>query len=84
LIILKDAHIRLYSMDLQKPTPGKGFPTYFNGQNQYILEIQNETRKFVLAAKSHYDLEEWCRAIQAQVESLKCNQTIINNNKAIK
>lgn len=32
LIILNDAHIRLYSMDLkdQKPPEGKGFPAYFN------------------------------------------------------
>jgi hypothetical protein len=40
LIILNDAHIRLYSMDLQKPQEGKGsFPAYFNQQNPYLLEI---------------------------------------------
>lgn len=83
MIILNDAHIRLYSVDLHKPD-GKSFPEYFNSQNPFLLEIQNETRKFTLAAKSHFDLEEWGRAIQAQIESLRCNQTISSNNKAIK
>jgi hypothetical protein len=71
-------------MDLHKTNVGKGLPSYFNKEHPYLLEIQNETRKFTLEAKSHFDLEEWCRAIQAQIESLRCNQTIVNNNRAIR
>jgi hypothetical protein len=60
------------------------FPSYFGAEkNPYILEIENETRKYVLAAKSHFDLEEWCRAIQAQIESLKSNRSLLRNQQSI-
>lgn len=63
IIILSDAHLRIYSTELQKPGEGKGFPPYFNKEHPFLIEIQKANRKFVLAAKSHFDLEEWCRAI---------------------
>ena len=75
VITLNDAHVRLYSMELQKraqsgknlgdnrPTLWNAPPPYFNAQNPYLIEITNETRKFTLAAMSHFDLEEWWRAI---------------------
>lgn len=38
---------------------------------------------YVLAAKSHFDLEEWFNAIFAQIESLKVNKLISKNNQNI-
>jgi len=48
------------------------------------LEIENESRPFVLQAKSHFDLEEWFNAIYAQIESLKTNRAIQRNAQNIK
>ena len=57
LIILLDAHIRLLDFEtLNKRNPKPFIPDYLNKQRPYILEIENETRKYVLAAKSLFDL----------------------------
>lgn len=37
---------------LTKKNPQAKLPGYLNKQNPFILEIENETRKYVLAAKS--------------------------------
>jgi len=53
-------------------------PPYIKNRDKsyYILEIENESRPYVLAAKSHFDLEEWFNAIYAQIESLKTNRAL--------
>ena len=85
MIKLENARMRMFSMELQKPTADNNkFPVYFNKSNPYLLEIEDDTRKYTLAAKSHFDLEEWCRAIQAQIETIKSNNIIEQNNLAIK
>lgn len=48
-------------------------PPYLNKQQPYILEIENKTRKYVLAAKSLFDLDEWCKAIYSHIETLNLN-----------
>lgn len=61
-------------------------PSYIKNRNSsyYILEIENETRPFILQAKSHFDLEEWFNAIYAQIESLKTNRAIQSSTKRIR
>jgi len=61
-------------------------PSYIKNRNSsyYILEIENESRPFVLQAKSHFDLEEWFNAIFAQIESLKTNRAILRNQVNIR
>ena len=61
-------------------------PAYIKDRNSsyYILEIENESRPFVLQAKSHFDLEEWFNAIFAQIESLKTNRAIARNLQNIR
>ena len=34
-----------------------------------------------MAAKSHFDLEEWFNAIFAQIESLKTNKALLKNSQ---
>jgi hypothetical protein len=50
-----------------------------NKSQPYILEIENETRKYVLAAKSRFDLDEWCWAIHSHIETLSLNQNLKKN-----
>lgn len=50
--------------------------SYVTKEHPYVLEIDNETRKYVLAAKSHFDLEEWFTAIYAKIETLRRNDAI--------
>ena len=61
-------------------------PPYIKDRNSsyFILEIENESRPFVLQAKSHFDLEEWFNAIFAQIESLKTNRAITRNIQNIR
>ena len=55
-------------------------PSYIkNKQSYHVLEIENESRKYVLSAKSHFDLEEWFNAIYAQIESLNTNRLLVKN-----
>ena len=68
---------------LSKKQPPTKMPAYLTKANPYILEIENETRKYVLAAKSQFDLEEWFTAIYAQIESLKANKFISKNQQTI-
>ena len=57
LIILSSAQIRMLDFDfLSKRNPRPNMPPYLNKQQPFILEIENETRKYVLAAKSLFDL----------------------------
>lgn len=75
-IILSNADIRMYSSEAPTAAIDK-LPLYINrSSSYYILEIENESRPFVLRAKSHFDLEEWFNAIYAQIESLKTNRAI--------
>ena len=53
-------------------------PSYITDRNSsyFIIEIENASDKFVLRAKSHFDLQEWFNAIYAQIESLRTNRAI--------
>lgn len=48
-------------------------PPYLTKKQPYILEITNESRRFVLLAKSQFDMEEWYKAILFQIELLAEN-----------
>ena len=78
-IILSNADIRMFSSESPTSAIDK-LPSYINrNSSYYILEIVNESRSYVLRAKSHFDLEEWFNAIYAQIESLKTNRAIMKN-----
>ena len=82
LITLSSATIKIYSPELpaaKNPT----IPAALLKEHPYILEIENDTRKYVLAAKSHFDLVEWFTAIFAQIESLKSNRLLARNSQTI-
>lgn len=82
LIILSSAQIRMLDFDfLSKRNPRPNMPPYLNKQQPYILEIENETRKYVLAAKSLFDLQEWYKAIYAHIETLSDNKNIMKNHQ---
>lgn len=66
---------------LSKRNPRPNMPPYLNKQQPYILEIENETRKYVLAAKSLFDLQEWYKAIYAHIETLSDNKNIMKNHQ---
>lgn len=84
MIILLDAHIRLLDLEsLSKRQPKAYMPDYLNKSQPYILEIENETRKYVLAAKSLFDLQEWGKAIYSHIETLSYNQNLLKNQKLI-
>jgi len=85
LIILSSAHIRMlnYKILIDKKTPFSKIPPYVTVKQPFILEIENETRKYVLLAKSKFDLEEWFTAIYAQIESLKSNKLIAKSATTI-
>ena len=70
-------------MLVKKKTPMNKIPPYVTSKQPYILEIENETRLYVLAAKSQFDLEEWFTAIYAQIESLRANRYISRNSQTI-
>ena len=64
-IILSNADIRMFSSESPTSAIDK-LPSYINrNSSYYILEIVNESRSYVLRAKSHFDLEEWFNAIYA-------------------
>jgi hypothetical protein len=65
---------------LSKRNPRPNMPPYLNKQQPFILEIENETRKYVLAAKSLFDLQEWYKAIYAHIETLSDNKNILKNH----
>lgn len=82
LIILSSAQIRMLDFDfLSKRNPKPNMPTYLNKQQPFILEIENETRKYVLAAKSLFDLQEWYKAIYAHIETLSDNKNLQRNHQ---
>jgi hypothetical protein len=65
---------------LSKRNPRPNMPPYLNSKQPFILEIENETRKYVLAAKSLFDLQEWYKAIYAHIETLSDNKNIMKNH----
>lgn len=54
-------------------------PPYLNKNQPFILEIENETRKYVLAARSLFDVQEWAKAIYSHIETLSYNQNLLRN-----
>ena len=65
-IILSNADIRVISSESRSPPDPSTLPTYLKDKKSYyVLEIENESRKYVLSAKSHFDLMEWFNAIYA-------------------
>lgn len=96
MIWLNKASIQMFSADQPPATNtsidskdyslGQKWKKYVTKSHPYILEIDNQTRKYVLAAKTHFDLEEWFFAIQAKIETLKRNDAIkkINENIVVK
>ena len=83
-IILSNADIRMYSSESPVAAIEK-LPSYIDrNSSYYILEIENDSRCFVLRAKSHFDLEEWFNAIYAQIESLKTNRAITRSTQNIR
>ena len=65
-IILSNADIRVISSESRSPPDPSTLPSYLKDKKTYyVLEIENESRKYVLAAKSHFDLMEWFNAIYA-------------------
>ena len=76
-IILSNADIRVISSESRSPPDPSTLPSYLKDKKTYyVLEIENESRKYVLAAKSHFDLMEWFNAIYAQIESLNTNRLL--------
>lgn len=72
-----------YDQLVDKKTPFAKIPPYVTKQQPFILVIENETRQYVLSAKSKFDLEEWFTAIYAQIDSLNANKVIAKNSMAI-
>ena len=65
-IILSNADIRVISSESRSPPDPSTLPAYLKDKKSYyVLEIENESRKYVLSAKSHFDLMEWFNAIYA-------------------
>lgn len=81
-IILSNADIRMFSSDSHRGQQDpSNMPAYIKDKKSYyVLEIENESRKYVLSAKSHFDLEEWFNAIYAQIESLNTNRLLMRNS----
>ena len=69
--------------DLIKKVPIPQLPPYLNKKNPFILQITNETRQYILASKTRFDLEEWFTAICAQIETIKSNNQIKQTRKNI-
>ena len=66
MIKLENANIRMFSMKKEKPTQDLNrFPAYFNSKNPYLLDIEDDTRKYTFSSKSHFDCGEWYLAIMA-------------------
>lgn len=80
LVILLNANIRFLDYDsLSKRKPLPTMPNYLCKSQPYILEIENSTRKYILAAKSLFDLQEWYKAVYAHIETVSDNQNLIKN-----
>ena len=67
----------MISSESRSPPDPSTLPPYLKDKKSYyVLEIENESRKYVLSAKSHFDLMEWFNAIYAQIESLNTNRLL--------
>lgn len=83
MIILTKAEISIKIYDeLIKKVPIPTLPSYLK-KNPFILQITNETRSYILSAKSRFDLIEWYAAIYAQIDTIKSNNNIKETRKAI-
>jgi hypothetical protein len=51
---------------------------------KFCFQIENENRKYILASKSQYDLDQWVFAIQIQIELSKDNKYITDINHVIR
>eukprot|EP00347_Sterkiella_histriomuscorum_P016537 403352814 len=67
LIMLSNAQIATVSIPKQK----------------YCFEIENDNRKYILATKSQYDLDQWVYAIQGQIRLSRDNKNIADVNQTI-
>ena len=77
LIILTEATIKLFDYDtLMKRRPLPVLPPWLSKSRPHVLEIENPTRKYILSAKSLFDLQEWYKAIYGHIETLSENQNI--------
>ena len=65
IIMLTNSTIRMLNYEvLSKLRQQPHYPIYLNKNSPYILEIKNDTRKYVLRALSEFDLIEWYKAIK--------------------
>ncbi len=84
MIILSKSEIRMQIYEeLIKKVPMPKLPPYLNKKNPFIIQITNETRHYILAAKTEFDCREWFTAISAQIETIRRNESIKNTRKAI-
>lgn len=51
-------------------------PEYLTSKQPYLIEIENQSRKYVLAAKSAQDQYQWFIAINQHVETHSDNQQL--------
>jgi hypothetical protein len=51
-------------------------PEYLTSKQPYLIEIENQSRKYVLAAKSAQDQYQWFIAINQHVETQSDNQQL--------
>ena len=84
MIILSKSEIRMQIYEeLIKKVPMPKLPPYLTKKNPFIIQITNETRHYILAAKTEFDCREWFTAISAQIETIRRNESIKNTRKAI-
>ena len=48
------------------------------------FQIENDNRKYILASKSQYDLDQWVFAIKGQIDLSKDNKYITDINHVIR
>jgi hypothetical protein len=51
-------------------------PSYLDKKRPFVLVLENETRKYVIEAKSRFDLEEWTKAIYSHIDTLSINKSL--------
>jgi hypothetical protein len=82
---LTEATIKLFDYDtLMKRRPLPVLPPWLSKSRPHVLEIENPTRKYILSAKSLFDLQEWYKAIFGHIETLSENQNIAQNNHLVR
>ena len=81
-MVLLDAQIRLLDYDRLKERQ-MPIPDFCSKQRPFILQIQNETRPYILSARSVFDQEEWGKAIYNVIVTLSINKNLIDNQQRI-